>query len=129
MGLNTIDKHVGNRIRERREALQKTLIDLANELRISVDDLRRYEAGIKRVSAHELQTLATHFRVGLDFFFVGIRPQLAGAERESHEGIVVPSEERDELMRAFQRIHNPALRQKLIELAHSFSTMGAIESE
>jgi len=63
------DGSVGARIRQRRQALGMSQIELARMLGAAPQQLRRYERGLDRVSPAHLSALATALRVPISYFF------------------------------------------------------------
>ncbi len=76
--LNPIDIHVGRRVRDRRQRLGWTLMDLAERLGVSHQQVQKYEQGSTRISASSLYNLSKIFQTNQNYFFVGL-------ESESHE--------------------------------------------
>lgn len=66
-----IDFHVGERIRERRAELGLTQEDLGRTLKISYQQIQKYETGANRVSAGRLFEIAAALQVAVSYFFDG----------------------------------------------------------
>jgi transcriptional regulator with XRE-family HTH domain len=49
--LDPIDKHVGNRVRMRRKMLDMSQTKLANAMRLTFQQVQKYEKGTNRISA------------------------------------------------------------------------------
>jgi transcriptional regulator with XRE-family HTH domain len=73
-----IERHVGQRIRERRTMLGLTQQQLAELIGVTYQQAHKYERGINRVSAGRLYELAKVLDVNVSFFFEG----LGGTESE-----------------------------------------------
>lgn len=71
-GLNPIDVHVGRRVRDRRQRLGWTLMDLAERLGVSHQQVQKYEQGSTRISASSLYQLSKIFQTNQNYFFVGL---------------------------------------------------------
>lgn len=69
---NTIDRHVGGRIRERRCELEIPTEILARELGVSREDLASMEDGSLRAGAQVLDRAAKALRVDISYFFNGL---------------------------------------------------------
>ena len=67
-----IERHVGQRIRERRTMLGLTQQQLAELIGVTYQQAHKYERGINRVSAGRLYELATVLGVDVNFFFAGL---------------------------------------------------------
>ena len=66
-----IDDHVGERIRERRTELGRTQEELGRALKISYQQVQKYETAANRVSAGRLYELAQELEVDVAYFFEG----------------------------------------------------------
>ena len=64
-----IDKHVGQRVRERRCALGLSQERLGDALNISFQQVQKYENGKNRIGASRLKRIAETLQVGPGFFF------------------------------------------------------------
>lgn len=67
-----VDRHVGNRIRERRTLLGLSQQDMANLIGVTYQQAHKYERGVNRVAAGRLYQVAQVLGVRVDFFFEGI---------------------------------------------------------
>jgi transcriptional regulator with XRE-family HTH domain len=108
-----IDRHVGERIRERRVLLGLTQERLATRLAVSYQQLHKYERGENRLSAGRLYQIAVELNVPVAYFFDGI------------EAPDRPPSERDRLVlqtaRAIAGIGDPEAQRILAELARFLS--------
>jgi transcriptional regulator with XRE-family HTH domain len=66
-----VDDYVGERIRERRTELGLTQEELGRALKISYQQVQKYETAANRVSAGRLYELARELNVGIGYFFEG----------------------------------------------------------
>lgn len=69
-----VDDYVGERIRLRRTMLGLTQEDLASALKISYQQVQKYETGANRVSAGRLYEIARDLDTDISFFFQGFEP-------------------------------------------------------
>src|SRR4030088_1756397 len=69
--LNSIDKHVGSRVRTRRMMLGMSQTTLGDALGITFQQVQKYEKGTNRVSASRLQHISHILQVPVPFFFEG----------------------------------------------------------
>jgi transcriptional regulator with XRE-family HTH domain len=76
--ISEVDKHVGARIRMRRMMIGMAQTDIASRLRISFQQVQKYERGVNRVSASRLHDFAGVLGVSVTFFFEE-RPSTATA--------------------------------------------------
>ena len=66
-----VDDHVGMRVRERRRELGMSQSDVADALRISFQQIQKYEIGTNRVAAGRLWDMAKALDVDVPYFFEG----------------------------------------------------------
>lgn len=71
--INPIDVHVGKKVRERRQRLGWTLMELAEKMGVSHQQVQKYEQGTTRISASALFHLSKIFQTNQDYFFSGIQ--------------------------------------------------------
>ena len=76
---NLIDVHVGDRIRSRRMLLGLSQANLGAVLRLTSQQVQKYERGLNRVAASRLFELSCVLQVPISFFFDDLR----GSERRS----------------------------------------------
>ena len=67
--LNPVDVQVGKKVRERRQKLGWTLMDLAERLGVSHQQVQKYEQGTTRISASSLYQISKIFQTNQDYFF------------------------------------------------------------
>jgi transcriptional regulator with XRE-family HTH domain len=113
---HNVDRHVGAMIRAKRKAKGMAQAELAGALRVSFQQVQKYERGANRISSSKLFEIAQKLDTPLSSFFQGLdSPKVEGDavgdvigfldERGSHE-----------LISAFKQL-NPRLRHKLVALA------------
>jgi CheY-like chemotaxis protein/DNA-binding XRE family transcriptional regulator len=71
-----IDVFVGARVRERRQKLEWTLLDLSQKLNMSHQQIQKYEQGATRVSAGTLFDLSEILGVSINYFYEGYGERL-----------------------------------------------------
>ena len=67
-----VDIHVGKRVRERRLSLGMSQADLGEYLRLTFQQIQKYERGANRISASKLWALSNFFEVPIEWFFDGL---------------------------------------------------------
>lgn len=134
-----IDVHVGSRIRLRRTLLGMSQERLGEALGLTFQQVQKYERGVNRVGASRLFDLSRVLDVPISFFFddmpdslttsFGLQPgRRSGGSQESYEGFgddTLNRRETLELVRAYYRITDPAVRKRVFELIKS---MGPAET-
>jgi transcriptional regulator with XRE-family HTH domain len=116
-----IDRHVGERVRDRREYLKTPQQALAAKLGISFQQLQKYENGTNRISAGRLFQLAIALETSIPYFYEGLqsvsRALLRGVAEEAAEFEGPDDAETIELVMAFRSIPDPAARKAVLALA------------
>jgi transcriptional regulator with XRE-family HTH domain len=69
--VENIDRHLGARLRARRNALGLTQAALAALVGATFQQIHKYESGQVRVSAARIWRLAGCLEVGMEYFFEG----------------------------------------------------------
>lgn len=118
---NPIDVHVGSRVRLRRNMLGLSQEKLGDSLGITFQQVQKYEKGINRVGASRLQNIAAVLKVPVSYFFEDApgSKSAAGMAEEGSSSYVVDflnTSEGLRLNRAFVKISDPKVRQRVIEL-------------
>ena len=123
---NSIDRHVGSRVRMRRMLIGMSQEKLGQTLGVTFQQVQKYEKGTNRIGASRLQHIASVLGVSVDFLFEGA-PRLEGPAGEEAAGFAEapPSEyvadflstaEGVQLMKHFVRIANPRVRRRVVDL-------------
>jgi transcriptional regulator with XRE-family HTH domain len=134
---NPIDVHVGKRLRLRRTLLGMSQEKLGELLGLTFQQVQKYERGANRIGSSRLFELGQILDVPVSFFFDDL-PQATGAtggyaatglaeERAAfeHADEALPLDKREtlELVRAYYRIADPAVRKRLFELAKALANL------
>jgi transcriptional regulator with XRE-family HTH domain len=134
-----IDVHVGSRIRLRRTLLGMSQERLGEALGLTFQQVQKYERGVNRVGASRLFDLSRVLDVPISFFFDDMPDSLTSAYgmqssrratgfTEAQDGFTddaLNRRETLELVRAYYRITDPAVRKRVFDLIKS---MGPAES-
>ena len=78
-----VDAHVGRRIRERRSELAVSRSQLAQLLKISQEQVRRYEAGAAAIVASRLHEIGHALGVPASHFFEGFKGIIRSCPRSA----------------------------------------------
>ncbi len=128
-----IDVHVGSRIRLRRTLMGMSQERLGEALGLTFQQVQKYERGVNRVGASRLFDLSRVLDVPISFFFDDMPDSLAAqpgtSGRRSVSGFADSQDgfgddtlnrrETLELVRAYYRITDPAIRKRVFELIKS----------
>ena len=129
---NSIDKHVGSRIRMRREMLTMSQTKLADALGISFQQVGQYEKGTYRIGASRLHHSSQILQVPATFFFEDT-PDLPGATAKSAPASPTPvmdfmtTSEGLALAKAFMRVRDGQMRSRIINLVEEIAAEDARE--
>ena len=118
-GPNPIDRHVGSRVRQRRQELGLTQEKLGDALGLTFQQVQKYEKGTNRVSASRLQHLSRILKVPVPYFFEG-SPGQAKVKGDTpslaYVSDFVASTDGLALMKAFMQIKNVSVRHQIVKL-------------
>jgi transcriptional regulator with XRE-family HTH domain len=113
-----VDVFVGKRIRARRTELDMTQTQLAEALRITFQQVQKYERGVNRVTCSRLSDIAAALNVPITFFFS--EPAARGAKRQPIYDLDIGDiADGRRLLSAFQRLPSKAFKSHVIELLES----------
>ncbi|MEW5729582.1 MAG: helix-turn-helix transcriptional regulator [Pseudomonadota bacterium] len=131
---NPIDVHVGARVRLRRTLLGMSQEKLGEALGLTFQQVQKYERGANRVGASRLFDLSRVLDVPVSFFFDDMTDDMkrqtpamltlgTGLEEPQTEFVADPMARREtlELVRAYYRITDPAVRKRVYELAKALA--------
>mgnify|MGYP003385974302 FL=1 len=120
-----VDIHVGRRLRLKRTFLGLSQEAVGKQIGVTFQQIQKYERGINRMGASRLYDFSKALGVQISYFFEGFgdyvmedgtmmvaaEPNTAAFEHEN-----VNNRETLEVMRAYYRIKNPAVRKRIVEL-------------
>ena len=129
---NSIDVHVGGRVRLRRMLLGMSQEKLGDSLGVTFQQVQKYEKGTNRIYASRLYQLAGILDVPITFFFEelisapAVDPALNGFAENAGNGEAeimgfLNSREGVQLNRAFTQIEDPKVRRSIIDLVRSLA--------
>jgi transcriptional regulator with XRE-family HTH domain len=127
---NAVDRHVGTRIRLRRRLLRLSQERVADNLRITYQQLQKYEQGSNRVSASKLYDIAALLQVPVGYFFEGLAATEESApadDAEARLSAFLASPEGLDLAEVFPRI-DAAARRHLLGLARALAAVSNPEA-
>lgn len=128
---NPIDRHVGSRVRMRRILLGMSQEKLGEALGLTFQQVQKYEKGTNRIGASRLQQISTTLNVPPAFFFDGA-PFVDGsgaaavsvASEPANSSYVldfISTAEGLHFNKAFARIQDPKIRERIIDLVVSLA--------
>ena len=131
-----IDVHVGGRVRLRRTLMGMSQERLGEALGLTFQQVQKYERGVNRIGASRLFDLARVLDVPIGFFFDdmpdgvggttgGLPRRTAGGgfadAQDGFEDDTLHRRETLELVRAYYRITDPAVRKRVFDLIKSLT--------
>jgi transcriptional regulator with XRE-family HTH domain len=128
---NSVDVHVGSRVRGRRMAVGLTQDKLAKSLGITFQQIQKYEKGVNRIGAGRLQAIARILEKPVSFFYADASGALTATLLEAQNAAtaprpVVPAEAL-KLIKSFARIEDQEARRHLLGLAQILAEKGSKE--
>jgi transcriptional regulator with XRE-family HTH domain len=120
---DSVDVHVGSRVRLRRTLLGMSQKKLGNALDLTFQQVQKYERGTNRIGSSRLYVLSRILDVPVSFFFddmaqeiaVG-QPGFAEAAQVSFDQDNLAKRETLELVRAYYKIKDTPVRKRLFDL-------------
>lgn len=126
---DSIDIHVGSRVRLRRGVMGLSQESLATSLGITFQQVQKYERGTNRVSASRLYQLGEILGVPVGFFFDGFNAKdparVYGFSEsmqedfswlEDKDGDLMERKETIELVRVYYSVQDPAVRKSFMKM-------------
>jgi transcriptional regulator with XRE-family HTH domain len=134
---NPIDVHVGRRLRLRRTLLGMSQERLGQLLGLTFQQIQKYERGVNRIGSSRLYELGQILDVPISFFFddmaqdgrapdllaAGLAEDPADFAFDDARALQLDKRETLELVRAYNRIPDPAVRKRLFELTKALANL------
>ncbi|MBL4802221.1 MAG: helix-turn-helix transcriptional regulator [Emcibacter sp.] len=118
-----VDVHVGSRVRLRRTLLGMSQDKLGKALSLTFQQIQKYERGANRIGSSRLYKLSQILDVPVSFFFDDMPAEVTGkamgmaeAGKQTFEVGQMSRRETLELVRAYYKIQDPAVRKKIFEM-------------
>ncbi len=125
---NPVDVHVGRRLRLRRTLQGMSQQKLGNALGLTFQQVQKYERGANRIGSSRLYQLSHILEVPVAYFFdemdagaEGAVPGLSEEPAQSYEAERFAKRETLELVRAYYRIDDPQIRNRVFELTKALA--------
>lgn len=119
------DKHVGSRVRMRRMMLGMSQEKLGDALKLTFQQVQKYEKGANRIGASRLQQIAEALQVPVSFFFEGAppgqgtSPGLAEAPPSAYVADFLATSDGLALIKAFVQIKDGRVRRRIVHLVEA----------
>ena len=129
---DSIDVHVGSRIRLRRSILGLSQENLAEALGLTFQQVQKYERGVNRVSSSRLYQLGQLLDVSVNFFFEGFNEKLPGRAYgfsdakqedfswlEESDGDLMERRETIDLVKTYYQVQDEKVRRNFVKMLKS----------
>ncbi|MCF3935449.1 helix-turn-helix domain-containing protein [Acuticoccus sp. M5D2P5] len=119
---NSVDSHVGSRVRLRRLELGLSQEKLADQLGITFQQVQKYERGTNRIGASRLHQIALVLQAPITYFFDGASEHALPRNSDASplaQALSDPATVR--LVRAFASISDPHLKQKAVGIIEAIA--------
>jgi transcriptional regulator with XRE-family HTH domain len=131
---NPVDKHVGARVRSRRILVGMSQEKLGNSLGLTFQQVQKYEKGTNRIGASRLQHISKILSVPVAYFFEGSPVEnsatgFAESDQADFTVDILSTPEGVSLAKAFNRIGDPKVRRKILELVTMMADASTKEDE
>lgn len=122
---NSVDWHVGSRLRLRRLELGMSQERLAEQLGITFQQVQKYERGTNRIGASRLHQIAVCLQVPITYFFEGAEQPENGSvpasTTQSHLADLLTDAATIRLLRAFAQIDDPHVKQRAVTVIEAIA--------
>lgn len=122
-----VDVHVGGRVRMRRKARGLSQEQLADVLKLTFQQVQKYERGANRISASKLYSMAQALQVPVSFFFDGLSDPAPVDGLDPSESVnrtiaaFLSLPEGMGLAKAFQKLGAARTRRQVLDLARALA--------
>ncbi|MDP3495550.1 MAG: helix-turn-helix transcriptional regulator [Hyphomonadaceae bacterium] len=115
------DQTVGERIRKRRNDLEISQPELAEQIGVTYQQLQKYENGKNRISAGRLYDIAKVLKTSIAYFYEGLDPlhsavRRGGAAEEGDDFVGLGDSQLVELVMAFRQIRDASARTSILSM-------------
>lgn len=128
MSEHPVDAHVGKRLRLRRNMLGMSQEELGTAVGVTFQQVQKYERGTNRIGSSRLFEIAKILSVPVGYFFDKFSPEeaigeMGFAEKASeYEAYDMNNKETMNLVQAYYKIPDAAVRQKVLSLIKAMRT-------
>lgn len=117
----TLDQHIGARLRKKRAIAGLSQEAVAKPVGITFQQVQKYEKGINAMNASRLYQMSKVLNVPIVYFFL----DYGGDGTAGLSDGKASDRETLELVKAFNGIRDKIMRQRLSDLVHTISKIGA----
>jgi len=128
--VQAVDRKVGEAIRHRRKALGLSQEVLAAAVKISSQQVWKYETGGSRISASKLLDVARALKVPVAYFFLGLEDSYAeesAAATDAKVASLMASVEGKQLLDLFPQLETAASRKLVVDLLKAITNVSGAQ--
>jgi len=122
-----VDIYVDGRMRSRRKLLGLSQEDLAGALGVSFQQVQKYEKGTNRIGSSRLYEVPRFLSVSVGYFFEDFTAVASNDDNKPADNEILEdtytSKETVNLLRAYYKINDPSLRNKVMGIIKSLKTV------
>lgn len=118
--VNSVDIHVGRRLRRRRRLLGMTQQGLGEQVGIRFQQIQKYECAANRISASRLFDISEALHVPVQYFYDGLSGAEAANDSNALPADILSQGETMDLVRAYYTL-DESMRRRLLDLAKAMS--------
>jgi transcriptional regulator with XRE-family HTH domain len=123
-GPNPVDRHVGLRLRKRRQEVGISQERLAESIGLTFQQVQKYERAANRVSASKLWEMSRALSTSIGYFYdglgEGVEPPGSNLPREAMQDFLM-TPEGIELAAVFPKVPRGRLRRKILDLIRAMA--------
>lgn len=121
-----VDKHVGGRVRARRQQLKMSQSTLARAVGLTFQQIQKYEKGANRIGAGRLQQIAHELQAPLSYFFdssthFGAPTHAENAATPADPYSLLTDPEGAILIKAMTQIKDLKIRRSIVKLVETIA--------
>ena len=113
---NKIDVYVGRRVRMQRTILGLSQVDLGRLVKLTFQQIQKYEQGDNRIGSSRLYDLSQALQVPITFFFEDLEKNISEDEGLNIKKDPTARRETLELVRAFGKIKDEKVKAAIVDL-------------
>jgi transcriptional regulator with XRE-family HTH domain len=116
---HAVDIRVGARVREARMLANMSQEKLGNALKLTFQQVQKYEKGVNRIGAGRLSDIAGIFQRPISWFYDGTRANFAGAEGDDPFQQLATSRNGLALARGWNAIDDAGMRAAVLAMVEA----------
>jgi len=126
-----VDIHVGKQLRSRRKRLGMSQEELGKSVGVTFQQIQKYERGTNRVGSSRLYQFSKVLGTSISYFFDEFSPDetaigLAEDTATIEKSRLLDSRETLNLVQAYYKITDPAVRNKILSLVKSLGSEDSV---